>query len=136
MTKTLEEKARFIQLRAQGLSFDSIAEEMQVSKPTLLKWQGEFYEEVKQAQFHEFDNLLNQFQVHRNKRFENNCRLLNACYAELENRIEQLEELSVPELQKLVEQLEKKIEAETARATIEVEVPSNYSFEMKEPLEL
>jgi predicted RND superfamily exporter protein len=138
MTKTIQEKERFIQLRARGLSFDKIAEELQVSKPTLLKWSGEFYEEIKEAEFQEFDSLLNEYQVHRNNRFKQNCKLLNACYEELENKLEKkdLSKLSVPELQKLVSILEEKLDKESANSEIQVQVPSDYSFAYKEFLRL
>jgi len=136
MTKTIEQKEKFIQLRAKGFSYNKIAEELEVSKNTLLKWNGELLEEVQEAQFHEFDNLLNEYQVHRTKRFEQNCKLLKACYAEVEKKIDNLEKLSVPELQKLVEQLEKKIEAEAERSSIYIEVPSNYNFKHTERIEI
>jgi transposase len=136
MTKTMEQKEQFIQLRAKGLSFDKIAEELEVSKPTLISWNGEFLEEVAEAQFHELDNLLNEYKVHRRKRFEKNCKLLNAVYEELEKRADKLQKLSVPELAKLAETLEKKIEAETERSSILIEVPSNYTFGRTERIEL
>jgi len=135
MTKTIEQKEQFIQLRAKGFSYDKIAEELEVSKNTLLKWNGEFLEEIQIVQFHELDNLLNEYQVHRKKRFEQNCKLLNACYVELEKRAEKLEKLSVPELAKLAENLEKKIEAEAERSSIYIPVPSNYSYQKTERVE-
>lgn len=36
--KDYKTKERFIELRAQGLSFDSIARELEVSKPTLIQF--------------------------------------------------------------------------------------------------
>lgn len=134
--KTIEEKEKFIQLRAKGFSFDRIAEELEVSKPTLLKWNGEFLEEVQEAQFHEYDNLLSEYQVMRTKRFEQNCKLLNACYEELEKRADKLERLSVPELAKLAEALEKKLEAETDRSSIFIEVPVNFNYKHTSRIEL
>jgi len=134
--KTIEQKEKFILLRAKGYSFDKIAEQLQVSKPTLIKWNGEMLEEVKEAQFHEYDNLLNEYQVHRKSRFEQNCKLLNACYLELEKRLEKLEKLSFYDLSRMTERLEKKLEAETERSFIYIEVPSEYSFRKTEPIEL
>jgi len=133
--KTIEQKEEFIQLRAKGFSFDKIAEELEVSKPTLLKWNGEFLEEVQEAQFHEYDNLLNEYKVHRAKRFEQNCKLLNAVYEELEKKADNLQKLSVIELEKLAEALEKKIETEAERSSINIETPSNYSFKQHERIE-
>jgi len=134
--KTIEQKEKFVQLRAQGFSYDKIAEELEVSKNTLLKWNGEFLSEIKEAEFHEFDNLLNEYKVHRKKRFEQNCKLLKAVYAELEKRTDNLQKLSVPELAKLAEALESKLEAEAQRSAIPVPIPSNYSFELTEFIKL
>jgi len=134
--KTIEQKEKFIQLRARGYSYDKIAGELEVSKNTLLKWNGEFLEEVKEAEFHEFDNLLNQYEVHRKKRFEQNCKLLNACYAELEKRIVKLERLSIPELAKLAQMLELKLETEAKRSSIYIPVPDSFTFRRTEKVEL
>jgi len=134
--KTIEQKEQFIQLRAKGFSYDKIAEQIQVSKPTLLKWNGEFIKEVKEQHFLELDNLLNEYQVFRVKRFENNCRLLNACYQELEKRIDKLERLSVPELEKLADSLENKLAEETNKAVVFIETPKDFKFKHTEMLEL
>ena len=37
MAGNIEQQARFIELRGKGMSFQKIAEEMGVSKPTLIK---------------------------------------------------------------------------------------------------
>ena len=47
--KSIEEKQRFVELRAKGLSFERIAEELKVSKPTLIKWSEELFHEVQEA---------------------------------------------------------------------------------------
>ncbi len=56
MTKTNDDIQRFIVLRASGLSYDKIAQEMDTSKPTLLKWAKEFQRELDEAQF--FDDEI------------------------------------------------------------------------------
>jgi transposase len=40
MTKVtkIDQKEQFIELRAKGVSYDEIAKEIGVSKPTLIKW--------------------------------------------------------------------------------------------------
>lgn len=38
MSKTLDEKQQFIELRAKGYSYQKIADELGVSKPTLMDW--------------------------------------------------------------------------------------------------
>jgi len=41
MSKTLDEKQQFIELRAKGYSFQKIADQLSVSKPTLIGWSQE-----------------------------------------------------------------------------------------------
>jgi len=41
----------FLLLRADGVSFDKIAKEINVSKPTLIKWSKQFYDEINDLQF-------------------------------------------------------------------------------------
>ena len=38
MSKTLDERQQFIELRAKGYSFQKISDELKVSKPTLIEW--------------------------------------------------------------------------------------------------
>ena len=84
--KTVEDKQRFVELRAKGLSFERIAEELKVSKPTLIKWSEELFHEVQEAQFYELENLLENYKLMRKQRFELYCKLLSSALAELESR--------------------------------------------------
>ena len=131
MTKTIEEKQRFIQLRAQGLSFDRIAEEMQVSKNTLLKLSGELFREVQEAQFHEQENLLNQYSVMRRNRFEVYSRLLSEALQELNNSAEnnKLEKMETSQLLKLALMVEERLERDTAQNLVLVKTQP-YGFNM------
>jgi len=38
MSKTLDERQQFIELRAKGYSFQKISDELDISKPTLMEW--------------------------------------------------------------------------------------------------
>ncbi len=38
VSKTLDDKQQFIELRAKGYSFSKIAEQLNISKPTLIQW--------------------------------------------------------------------------------------------------
>ena len=125
--KTIEEKQRFIQLRAQGLSFDRIAEELNISKPTLLSWSGELYEEVQEAIFHEQEKLLNQYKVMRKARFEVYSRLLSEALQELSARAEnnKLERMETSQLLKLALQVEERLEKDTAQNLVLVDTQPN-----------
>lgn len=127
MTKTLEEQEKFIQLRAQGMSFDKISKELNVSKPVLLKWNGEFLERIRQAQYYELENIVEKYSLMRAKRFEVHSKLLNSALAELQERAEnnKLKTLSTEKLFQLVEELEQRIEKDTSRELLSVPVDSH-----------
>ena len=55
MSKTLEEKTRFIELRARGYSYQKISEDINVSKPTLIGWAKDIETSV------QINNLRNTF---------------------------------------------------------------------------
>lgn len=127
MTKTLEEQEKFIQLRAQGMSFEKISKELNVSKPVLLKWNGEFLERIRHAQYFELENIVEKYSLMRAKRFEVHSKLLNSALAELQERAEnhKLKTLSTEKLFQLVEELEQRIEKDTSRELLSVPVDSH-----------
>ena len=46
MSANIDKQQKFIELRAEGHSFDEIAKRVQISKPTLIKWSKEFKEQI------------------------------------------------------------------------------------------
>ena len=133
----IEEQAKFIELRGRGMSFQKIAEEMGVSKPTLIKWNGELLEQVKEAQYMELENLVEQYGLFRKERFEVYCKALNSALKEFEDRAEKGELKNVPtdKLLNLVEQLEKRLEKDTSRELLSVRVNDTWRLN-EEYLEL
>ncbi len=130
MTKTLEDKERFIMLRARGLSFDKIAEELNVSKPVLLKWSGELAEEVKEARFYELENIVQKYSLMKRERFEAFSVVLQSALQELKKRAEESnwKELSTEKLFALAENLERRIEQDTKRELLSVYVKDTWSI--------
>lgn len=130
MAGNIEQQARFIELRGKGMSFQKIAEEIGVSKPTLIKWNGELLEQVKEAQYMELENLVEQYGLFRKKRFEVYCKALNSALKEFQERAETGELKNVPtdKLLNLVEQLEKRVERDTSKELLSVRVKDNYHF--------
>jgi len=61
--KNIKVKEKFITLRAEGLSFDRIAQELDASKPTLMKWAKEFENEISELVFIEFESLLERYKM-------------------------------------------------------------------------
>lgn len=60
--KDMQTKENFINLRSQGYSFEKISKELDVSKPTLIKWNSEFSKEIANARFLAVEALLDRFQ--------------------------------------------------------------------------
>ncbi len=63
-------KEKFILLRGEGLSFDKIAKRINVSKPTLIEWQKEFSNEIKEIQETRFNEILEKYNMIKEKRIE------------------------------------------------------------------
>jgi len=61
-------KEKFIELRAEGMSFESIAQELETSRPTLMKWAKEFENEVSELMFVEFESLFERYKMLRVER--------------------------------------------------------------------
>ena len=137
MAGNIEQQARFIELRGKGMSFQKIAEEIGVSKPTLIKWNGELLEQVKEAQYMEFENLVEQYGLFRKRRFEIYCKALNSALKEFEGRAErgELKEVPTDKLLNLLEQLEKRVEKDTSRELLSVHVRDTWKLN-EEYLEL
>ena len=56
--KTKDEKEKFIELRASGLSFDKIASMLNISKPVLISWSVEFQKEIKNLEYFRYQAIL------------------------------------------------------------------------------
>lgn len=130
MVKNIEQQARFIELRGKGMSFQKIAEEIGVSKPTLIKWNGELLEQVKEAQYMEFEGLVEHYGLFRKERFEIYCKALNSALKEFQERAEtgELKKVPTDKLLNIVEQLEKRLEKDTSRELLSVRVNDNFHF--------
>ncbi len=130
MTKTVEEKEKFIELRARGFSFDKIAEETGTSKNTLLKWSKECGRELEQAQYFELQSLLSQYEVMRRNRVEALSQLLGSSLKELRKRAENdsLSRLQTDKLLNLVLTLEQRIEREAEGRKIDLSPLGDWQF--------
>jgi len=86
MAKDLKTKERFIELRAEGLSFIRISKELKVSKPTLIRWQTELAREVSAAKFARYEMLIEQYSLMRQHRISHFGELLGRILDELRKR--------------------------------------------------
>ena len=61
---------QFIILRADGISFDKISDDLKVSKPTLIQWSKLFQDDVRALQFEAFVKLKETYSNTTLKRYE------------------------------------------------------------------
>jgi predicted XRE-type DNA-binding protein len=70
LMKSKDEKEKFIELRASGLSFDKIASMLNISKPVLISWSVEFQKEIKNLEYFRYQAILEQYKLIQEKRIE------------------------------------------------------------------
>lgn len=110
--KTMEEKQKFIELRAKGISFDKIANELRVSKPTLLKWNQDFQKEIANLLYFQIESTLSQFRLEKCARIESMATILSKALEELRSR--SMQDLSTKELLGIIHQANERLEKEVS----------------------
>ncbi len=89
-------KARFVELRAQGLSYSRIAAELQISKQTLIDWGRDLQEEIDNLKAVELEAIQERFLMTKEKRLEAFGGLLQRIGEELKTR--NLSDVETPKL--------------------------------------
>lgn len=84
--KTVKDKEKFMELRAGGMSFAKIAQEIGVSKPTLIKWNLELGTEIENRRFLEVEELLDQYKLMQFSRIKTFGEILAKALGELQGR--------------------------------------------------
>lgn len=84
--QTLDTKNRFIELRAQGLSYDKIANLLSVTKQTLITWSKESRCELSNLKKIERDSWLERLELTEKHRLEKLSFMLKKMYDELLKR--------------------------------------------------
>jgi hypothetical protein len=82
-TKT---KQKFIELRAQGYSFDKIAKELHKAKQTLIDWSKEFEEDIANLRALELESLQEMYYLKIEDRLKLYSSLLQKLRTEVESR--------------------------------------------------
>jgi len=100
-----DKKEKFIELRAKGYSFDRIVKEIEVSKPTLIKWQTEFQNEIKNFEYAIYQGLIEKYKLGKEKRFQGFTDVLEKINDELSGR--DLSTFSIRDLILLKAEIEK-----------------------------
>src|SRR5208283_3916339 len=106
-----EKQEKFIELRARGYSFDRIVKEIEVSKPTLIKWQSEFEKEIKNFEYAVFQGLIESYKIGREKRVKGLTDVMENINKELSGR--DLSKFSLRDLILLKAETEKDLNKET-----------------------
>lgn len=68
--KDLETKNRFVELRAVGMSYQQIAKDLSVSKPTLIEWGKELAEQIHNYKTIELEALFEKYLVAKEQRIK------------------------------------------------------------------
>jgi hypothetical protein len=102
--------ARFIFLRSQGWSFNRIAAELNVSKPTLIKWSRQHQFDIANLRATETEALAEQVFRQRNERWDVLARQLKRIEDEIEKR--KLDEIPVARLHSIAAGLRAEIKRE------------------------
>ena len=86
MAYTKEQKEKFIELRAQGLSFEKISHELGISKPTLIKWNQELEKEIGNLEFLQIQAVIEKFKISKREKIKLFSEKLEQVYAEIAAR--------------------------------------------------
>ena len=81
-----ETKQRFIELRAKGMSYQKISEEIGVCKRTLINWSKELSSEIANAYAAELEALQDEFYMLKERRIKLFGEKLKAISEEIDNR--------------------------------------------------
>jgi len=128
MAYTNDQRMMFVMQRAQGKSFDKIADDLGISKQTLIQWQGELFDQIKEQEFYEVQAITEAYAVTRRQRFDATAKTLHAILAELDRRADtdQLADMPTDKLVNLALILEKRLMQDTGRELVSVHVRDNF----------
>jgi len=104
MAITLKQKEKFIDLRSDGLSYESTAKKIGISKSSCLSLGTELEREVNNAVYLKLQSIVEKHKLNKIQKVESHLALLQKTIAEITER--DLSKLSIKELLALKESLE------------------------------
>lgn len=109
-----EQKDKFIELRAQGFSLESIAKQLKISKPTAIKMNKELELEINRLKLIDFEALAIKYKMVRSARIESTGKLLERLDTALEAAdFDRLSPIQLLELRfKLVDRMKAELDFE------------------------
>jgi len=108
--KTVDEKKKFIELKAKGLSLSKISEELNISKPTLVKWSQDYKKEIRNLLYLQFESIITECQLEQSARIESMAKILRKALDELNSR--SFAALNIKDLISIIEQTSEKLRKE------------------------
>jgi len=103
-------KEQFIELRAQGMSYNKISEKIDASVPTLMKWDKELNREIRELKFIRFEELKEKYLMNKQARLEGYGDALEKAKNELKAR--DFKDVSSDKLLSIIKDLEDRFKEE------------------------
>ena len=122
--KTKDQKETFIQLRAEGNSFDTISKKTGISKPTLIKWNVEFKKVIENLEYFKYQCILEQYKLTQQKRIEFLSEEINRLNEAIKNK--NYEDMNLKELIMIRKELSNELILETKDKNYLTEVMTEY----------
>lgn len=113
--KTTDQKAEFIELRATGLSYSKIAEQLHISKATCSSWERELKAQIQERRDARLDELYSLYAMDKESRIKRISSALESIDKSLESK--DLAELPADTLLKLKLKYEQELRTEYAEPT-------------------
>ncbi|MHB1688886.1 MAG: hypothetical protein ACYCVH_16145 [Ignavibacteriaceae bacterium] len=124
----METIEKFIQLRAEGKSFDKIVKLIKVSKPTLIAWEMKYKGAIDALKWSRFENILEKYKLTQEDRIARLAKELSLVWETYEQK--DYENLSKRELLSMIIRLEHSLKEETAALNLAIK-----NYQEKEPEE-
>ena len=125
MSKTLDERQQFIELRAKGYSFQKISDELDISKPTLMEWSKDISinRDIRNQRTLVVDDLQERYAITRRHRITLFGEFLQKAKDELNNR--DMSDIATDRLITMVIKLSDTLKADETELELlgEVELP-------------
>ncbi|NUN07792.1 MAG: hypothetical protein HUU54_01290 [Ignavibacteriaceae bacterium] len=106
---------KFVQLRAEGKSYDKISKMINVSKPTLLAWGRKYQNKIDELKMVRYESILEQQKVTQEERITRLAKELNNAWEAFEKK--EYDNLTKRELLLIIMRLERGLREETAMLT-------------------
>ena len=123
MQDETKKKKQFIHLKGEGVSYDKIAKKINVSKPTLIKWNSEYAYYISKLKEIHFIELLEQYRMTKEMRIQYLSKELQKAWGQFDKAT--YDGMNKKEIIQVIEKLHKILSEE-------IGINENISTKMKE----